>query len=559
MTLTGCAQRRPGREPRRHPSRADLDRAARFNRSTKAGARTPATRPARRPRPACRRPLNEGRGANPGDTRDDEEAVGDGGLRSTKAGARTPATLPTSVDLRFASSAQRRPGREPRRHRVRARISVAGAAAQRRPGREPRRHADPRLQADLGDVRSTKAGARTPATRRRPTMRSSGRRPLNEGRGANPGDTHQHPCPMRRTSSLNEGRGANPGDTSATPIIRASVMNAQRRPGREPRRHAHDSRNDAPGASAQRRPGREPRRHTTATAGGPTDAAALNEGRGANPGDTERQPAVDGHQATRSTKAGARTPATPGTVRGSGHPLADRSTKAGARTPATHARPAPRGRRRLSLNEGRGANPGDTASGRPPFGVRAALNEGRGANPGDTDLLGPALDGLLTRSTKAGARTPATPPRPWSRASPGASLNEGRGANPGDTPTPVTRALTDRVAQRRPGREPRRHERYADAVRVALVRSTKAGARTPATLGHVHPLPPPLARSTKAGARTPATPTSDRETRASNSGAQRRPGREPRRHSVTPSAIRPAPAAQRRPGREPRRHRIRAL
>ena len=63
------AQRRPGFEPRRH--RARRGRAD-----------------------APRRPLNEGRGSNPGDTGkeglDSPEPV----LRSTKAGVRTPATLP---------------------------------------------------------------------------------------------------------------------------------------------------------------------------------------------------------------------------------------------------------------------------------------------------------------------------------------------------------------------------------------------------------------------------------------------------------------------------------
>ena len=88
--------------------------------------------------------LNEGRGVNPGDTRNAPAAE-------------------LVCDLR----AQRRPGREPRRHAVPTHSVFVPAVgdAQRRPGREPRRHAP------------AHAGCRRPA------------RPLNEGRGVNPGDT----------------------------------------------------------------------------------------------------------------------------------------------------------------------------------------------------------------------------------------------------------------------------------------------------------------------------------------------------------------------------------
>ncbi len=62
-----------------------------------------------------------------------------------------------------------------------------------------------------------------------------------------------------------------------------------------------------------------------------------------------------------------------------------------------------------TLNEGRGANPGDTRGARATIPYwPVALNEGRGANPGDT--------------------RPDT--GPFTRYRP---LNEGRGANPGDT------------------------------------------------------------------------------------------------------------------------------
>ena len=117
----------------------------------------------------------------------------------------------------------------------------------------------------------------------------------------------------------------------------------------------------------------------------------------------------------------------------------------------------------------------------------APLNEGRSVNPGDTIGAG-SLMVLVNgpeRSTKAGASTPATPSVPCREV-----LVNGR-------------------------------------------RSTKAGASTPATrvhrevasvIGH--------RRSTKAGASTPATPVSPSAHSAkSSASAQRRPERQPRRHS----------------------------
>ena len=134
-----------------------------------------------------------------------------------------------------------------------------------------------------------------------------------------------------------------------------------------------------------------------------------------------------------------------------------------------------------ALNEGRGANPGDTTPRCPGCRARAPLNEGRGANPGDT-----------------------WPARPQRRAC--NSLNEGRGANPGDTLRARLDVNGSPDAQRRPGRKPRRHPLSCALGAHRCGRSTKAGARTPAT-----PYQPPpgrrcKARSTKAGARTPATP-----------------------------------------------------
>ena len=63
---------------------------------------------------------------------------------------------------------------------------------------------------------------------------------------------------------------------------------------------------------------------------------------------------------------------------------------------------------------------------------RGALNEGRGVNPGDTA-------------------------RPAPRNALRSALNEGRGVNPGDTPKDAMMSSSRDRAQRRPGREPRRH------------------------------------------------------------------------------------------------------
>ena len=112
-----AAQRRPGREPRRHLS-------ALF------------------PISSAEPTLNEGRGVNPGDTQ----------------------SFSTWGDM--VDGAQRRPGREPRRH------GFNGARC-------------PRLNAAL-----------------------------NEGRGVNPGDTRAGDIGDGWTLiALNEGRGVNPGDT----------------------------------------------------------------------------------------------------------------------------------------------------------------------------------------------------------------------------------------------------------------------------------------------------------------------------------------------------------
>ena len=306
--------------------------------------------------------LNEGRGTHPGDT----------------CGSRC---LPRTPRI-----AQRRPGHAPRRH-----LSVAcqrqslHCTAQRRPGHAPRRHSGRHNEHPDVCPRSTKAGARTPAT----------------------------PPPMDRYATslrpLNEGRGTHPGDTRCRASLRCTNARAQRRPGHAPRRHSHP----APCCRAIPCP--------------------LNEGRGTHPGDTWT-PAPQGEPVDRrSTKAGARTPATLLPPALPTPQARARSTKAGARTPATRSHDSPSAPSCSSLNEGRGTHPGDTQSnsGCVP-GVVAALNEGRGTHPGDTSSPASILR-PRSRSTKAGARTPATRATSGSSASAATPLNEGRGTHPGDT------------------------------------------------------------------------------------------------------------------------------
>ena len=356
------AQRRPGHQPRRHLDALSigddhLDRSTkagastpatprvllveseqRFPRSTKAGASTPATRrlgsyPSSGP-PA----LNEGRGINPGDTRPQAGQNVHSPGRSTKAGASTPATrrrrmapqhglcplnegrginpgdtTPTHGSSTWALPAQRRPGHQPRRHRVLCgeRNAMRASLNEGRginPGdtcQSCRRAIESRLH------RSTKAGASTPATHSRQRISCGGHAPLNEGRGINPGDT---PCAKScGTTSVQRSTkaGASTPATRAKPTRSAwatSPLNEGR--GINPGDTGGEFPLIAGPDSAQRRPGHQPRRHVNCS--------------GSN-----------GCNDCRSTKAGASTPATP-TVRARRNTCtARRSTKAGASTPAT--------------------------------------------------------------------------------------------------------------------------------------------------------------------------------------------------------------------------------
>ena len=125
----------------------------------------------------------------------------------------------------------------------------------------------PATPANLGHLldlhfRSTKAGASTPATPRPPRSPLGAHAALNEGRGINPGDTPCHPSTARPRNPLNEGRGINPGDTQAASEPTGRSCNAQRRPGHQPRRHPNTRAWLVSACHrAQRRPGHQPRRH----------------------------------------------------------------------------------------------------------------------------------------------------------------------------------------------------------------------------------------------------------------------------------------------------------
>ena len=86
-------------------------------------------------------------------------------------------------------------------------------------------------------TRSTKAGASTPATRAPSSPSPSWSPALNEGRSVNPGDTRAWSRGFRnRVSPLNEGRSVNPGDTAKFCKGAVSGQTIARPRAREPRR-----------------------------------------------------------------------------------------------------------------------------------------------------------------------------------------------------------------------------------------------------------------------------------------------------------------------------------
>ena len=143
-------------------------------------------------------------------------------------------------------------------------------------------------------------------------------------------------------------------------------------------------------------------------------------------------------------------------------------------------------------------------------------------------------EGRTPRSTKAGVRTPATPP-----VSLLVVANVERSTKAG-VRTPATHAGADRPrgdfgrSTKAGVRTPATRGAYGDGPGDPHERSTKAGVRTPATRGVCLQTGNGLRRSTKAGVRTPATPASWRGVWSWDSyDAQRRLGFEPQRHSAT--------------------------
>ena len=185
--------------------------------------------------------------------------------------------------------------------------------------------------------------------------------------------------------------------------LTADVSVAQRRPERQPRRHtagACADRRRYCDCSAQRRPERQPRRHTGRLRVGERGAyVPLNEGRSVNPGDT-----------------------------GQGPP-----TGAPNDTPVQ------------ALNEGRSVNPGDTS-----------MRHGRL----DWGSIGVRAQRRPERQPRRHSGLPAYDEQGRRRM---LALNEGRSVNPGDTPSSSRRHRDLEpvdIAQRRPERQPRRHDRH---------------------------------------------------------------------------------------------------
>ena len=135
------------------------------------------------------------------------------------------------------------------------------------------------------------------------------------------------------------------------------------------------------------------------------------------------------------------------------------------------------------------------------------------------------------RSTKAGAETPATPPLRGLDTDIDGPAQRRPGLKPRLHPAVCGGEGGGALAQRRPGLKPRLHDANHHFLRGELLRSTKAGAETPAT-----PLAQPQiaalsrTRSTKAGAETPATLVSTVWPQSALKDAQRRPGLKPRLH-----------------------------
>ena len=259
-----------------------------------------------------------------------------------------------------------------------------------------------------------------------------------------------------------------------------AMMPAQRRPGRQPRRHVDRDHLDLDVALRSTKAGASTPATPPPSTSIPGRTSTLNEGRGVNPGDTPGATLHRPGRLERSTKAGASTPATREVVIGAdGHDA--RSTKAGASTPATHQEPVLE-----RVGAGRSTKAGASTPATREVVIGADGHDARSTKAGASTPATPAQGAkadlaISTRSTKAGASTPATPS--WwylaTNSQPFAQRRPGR--QPRRHPSRESVEGVPRPAQRRPGRQPRRHQCGVPGRHGGIDRSTKAGASTPAT------------------------------------------------------------------------------
>ena len=186
------AQRRPGPRPRRHEIIQELSHA-----ENQTAQRRPGPRPRRHRNKwdgltRCPASLNEGRGRDPGDTILQGHTGTEKPQRSTKAGAETPATRANSVRRcrvpgpRSTKAGAETPATRGNGHEI---IDTANHA-QRRPGPRPRRHARESVRCGRTAPSLNEGRGRDPGDTSTPA-RSASTPPatLNEGRGRDPGDT----------------------------------------------------------------------------------------------------------------------------------------------------------------------------------------------------------------------------------------------------------------------------------------------------------------------------------------------------------------------------------
>ena len=356
------------------------------------------------------------------------------------------------------------------------------------------------------------------ASFRHPTFREPIRRPrcpLNEGRSRTPATPAWTTPTEARPWMLNEGRSRNPGYTLSRIVPCLRVGPRSTKAGIE-----------TPATLALRPHSGDGSIRST-KAGAETPARRNSLGR------------IAVGIPDRSTKAGVDTPATPADALAVFFNNGVRSTKAGVETPATlgwlglwrdasvfaQRRPeqklrlhaatvGPPGPRPWPLNEGRSRNSGYTPCGAAGlWRTGLPLNEGRSRNSGYTRRVAQRLQRRRGRSTKAGAETPATPPRAATSRSSGSSLNEGRSGNSGYTGFGHDLLMICMSAQRRPKSKLRLHDLTPEQSPY-----WHDAQRRPKSKLRLHSRPPPrrlclLRRSTKAEVETPATPGSTRSSR----------------------------------------------